>query len=301
MKSIIENIFPVFAVIFLGWFLRRRGFVDDSFTASANRLVFYVGVPALIFREIARADFSSHFNAPAILLTLLAVLLAFAVAWLVSSGMEAGARGTFLQAAVHGNTSYIGLAMVFYSLGDRGLQRAGVLSGFLILLNNTLAVLSLVRWGRTHRLSAEGVRAALLNPIVIASMTGLACSFLGLDLPVPVDRSLNIVGNMSLPMALLVIGAGLSFGELHRHLGRVVAATAIKIVGLPLAGLVSLRLAGVPADFATPALLILAAPTATLTYVMAREMGGDEELAGAAIGVSTLASAVGYAFWFMYV
>ncbi len=301
MESIIENILPVFAVIFLGLFLRWRGFVDDAFTASANRLVFYVGVPALIFREVARADFSSHFNAPAILLSLAAVLLAFAAAWLLSTGMEAGARGTFLQAAVHGNTSYIGLAMVFYSLGDRGLQRAGVLSGFLILLNNTLAVFSLVRWGKTHRLSAEGVRAALLNPIVIASMLGLATSFVGVALPVPIDRSLHIVGNMSLPMALLVIGAGLSFRELRRRLWRVATATAIKLVGLPLAGLVFFRLARVPADFAGPALLILAAPTATLTYVMAREMGGDEELAGATISLSTLASAVGYAFWFHYV
>jgi predicted permease len=300
--SLVDSIAPVFLVIVLGWLLGRRGLLGDDFTSPANRVVFTVGVPALVFREVARADFARSFDPTVILLTLGAVAVSWCLAWAGAAwaGLPAGTRGTFLQAAVHGNTSYIGLAMVLYSLGQEGLGRAGVLSGFLILLNNGLSVLSLARWGRggVHRSTRDLLGETFLNPVVLGSVLGLAASWAGLRLPVFIDRSLSIVGSMALPLALLVMGAGLSLRELAGDVPRASAATLVKLAVLPGIALALYRLAGIPRELALPPLLLLAAPTATLTYVMAREMDGDPHLAGGAIGLSTLASAFTYLLWF---
>lgn len=302
MSHLLNSIAPVFLVILLGWVLRQRGLLGEGFTAPANRLVFLVGVPALVFREVARADFARSFDSRVILLTLAAVLAAWCLAWLAAAWarLPAGTRGTFLQAAVHGNTSYIGLAVVLYSLGEEGLGRAGVVSGFLILLNNGLSVLSLARWGRGGARKSPSALLAetVLNPVVAASLLGLGASWSGARLPPFLDRSLLIVGSMALPLALLMMGAALSFRELAGDVPRAAGSSLMKLVVLPGTALLLYRLGGIPRDLWLPPLLLLAAPTATLAYVMAGEMDGDTHLAGGAVGLSTMLSAATYLFWF---
>ncbi|HDL53080.1 MAG TPA: hypothetical protein ENH32_03825, partial [Proteobacteria bacterium] len=62
MLTIIENISPVFLVIGLGYLSRKLGFLPDSFIQSANRLVYYIAIPILIFGEISRGNFAESFN-----------------------------------------------------------------------------------------------------------------------------------------------------------------------------------------------------------------------------------------------
>jgi predicted permease len=78
-------------------------------------------------------------------------------------------------------------------------------------------------------------------------------------------------------------------------------AVAIKIIALPLVGLVLFMSFGVETAELLPGLILLATPTATVAYVMAQEMEGDEAFVAAAISVSTLASAVTYIAWLLAV
>jgi hypothetical protein len=130
------------------------------------------------------------------------------------------------------------------------------------------------------------------NPVILSALGGMAFSSLNLSMPVALDRSLELISELALPLALLVIGASLSFSLIQRHTLMVLGAGAVKLVLLPMAGLAVFRLLGLPAADYLPAVILLACPTATITYVMGREMNGDPDLATAAISVSTLASAV---------
>ena len=74
-------------------------------------------------------------------------------------------------------------------------------------------------------------------------------------------------------------------------------AIFIKLMVLPGLGLLLFRIFGVsPAEY-LPGLILLAAPTATVTYVLAREMQGTPEFAAASVSASTLLSAVTYGLW----
>lgn len=301
MIELFNSIVPVFIIIFLGFFLKRLGLLEEAFTVPANRLVFQIGVPALVFREVARADFSQSFNAPCILLSLAAVCLVYATSWLLSwrLGMNNGTRGTFLQGSHHGNISYIGLALVLYSLGDEGLQRAGIMAGFLIMLNNYLSLLSLNLYGTNNKKGSclETSAKTLMNPVVAGSILGLLASLWAVNIPVFLDRSLKILGSMALPTALLIMGAGLSFREMAEDFPLAAGVSALKLLVLPGIGWILFAAFGIPPDFALPSLLLLAAPSAALTFIMAREMGGDSRLATSAVGLSTLLSAATYLLW----
>ncbi|MBN2705717.1 MAG: AEC family transporter [Deltaproteobacteria bacterium] len=303
MARVITTIIPIFMLIFLGALSRRLGFMKDDFIVSANRLVFYLAIPALVFRALSRAALRDGFafwpvftmTAAVLAVVGLALLLAFAGPW-----RDGAWRATFIQSTVHGNLGYIGLAVAFYYLDEVGFARAGMLVGFLMIVQNLFGVLLLQYLGRADHSPRRGRRAllsVLLNPVIIAALSGMLFNLSGLLIPEVIDRFFMILSGLALPMGLLLIGASISFALLRRWLLWAGVIAFCKLLLLPGLAYCLFSAAGFEAAARLPALILLAAPTATLTYVMAREMGGQADLAVAAVSLTTMLSAFTYAFW----
>lgn len=145
--QVFSTIIPIFAVVILGCIARRKGFMPPEFLGPANRLVYYLAIPALIFRSVSKASFLTDFNPTVLLITLLSVVLAYFSAWLIGryTPWQPGRVGAFIQCSGHGNLGYIGLPIAFYFIGDSGLAKASILTGFLSILQNILSVMALQR------------------------------------------------------------------------------------------------------------------------------------------------------------
>ena len=154
--------------------------------------------------------------------------------------------GTFLQCSFHGNLGYIGLAVAYYFLGDDGFTRASILAGFVILLQNFLSVVALSRFNTKPQqkpsMSAL-LRRILLNPVIISAVAGMTVSLLNLKLPLILDRSLNILSGMALPLALLVIGTSVSFVQMRQQLRVTTLISILKLMFLPAVGLTFFQVA----------------------------------------------------------
>jgi malate permease and related proteins len=302
MLHVLYTIGPIFVIILLGWSLRSRGFLPGELIAPLNRMVYYLAIPAMIFRAVAGASFDAHFQPALLAGTLLPLVAVFGIALLVGRVFSVSRRkfGTFLQSSFHGNLGYIGLAVAYYFLGKDGFTRASILAAFLMLLQNFLAVLALQAFsskGRSsHPLFFFAGKIAF-NPVIFSAMAGIIFSLFRIPIPVPADRVLGIISGMALPLALLVIGASLSFGLIRSQFLPAIGAGTLKLLVLPGLGIALyhwLRLS--PVQF-LPGLILLASPTATITYVMAREMDGSIELASAAVSMNTLLSAATFVLW----
>ncbi len=297
--EILTIVLPVFLVIGLGFLLKRSGMIDSVFLFQANRLIYYVGLPLLLFYKIGTADFFANFNGTLVLGSAAMVVVAF----FLSYGYAAlrryppEARGTFSQGTFRGNLAYIGLAIVFNAYGEEGFTRAGILMGFLVPVLNFFAILALLI---PHRRSGNSRRAAFwtrqlaLNPLILASFAGILWSYLRLPLPIILDRSLNIATGMALPLALIAIGGSFSLEKLRGDLVRTGLATGFKLIWLPLLTGFFLYMLGIRGLDLSIGVLFAGTPAATATYIMAHEMKGDPELAGAIVMMSTLLSAVTY-------
>lgn len=300
--NIVSTIIPIFSVIILGWLARWKGFIQQEFLEPANRLVYYLAIPALIFRAISKASLKAQFDVMVLAITLFSVVVVFAFAWGMGFllRLRLGQLGTFIQTTFHGNLGYIGLAIAFYLLGNEGFVRASIIAGFLIILQNFLSVISLQF--NSDDISVKGnklyiVLRILGNPVILSALAGILFSFLGLKMPLVIDRSLHILGGLALPMALLIIGASLSFKIMQLRILRVISSSLLKLTLLPGIGFLLYRTFDIALQDYLPALILLASPTATITYVMAREMGGDGDFAVAAISTSTLISSVTFTLW----
>ncbi|MBW1783804.1 MAG: AEC family transporter [Deltaproteobacteria bacterium] len=302
MLHVVHTIVPIFIVILLGWFLNWRRFIPSSLIAPLNRLVYYLAIPAMIFRGVATSSLAVHFDPYLLAATLLSVLMVFVIALVTGTvcSLDRHHRGTFIQSSFHGNLGYIGLAVCYYLLGEKGLTSASILAGFLMLFQNFLSVIGYqlvagrLKKGRRIWFFVKKIGG---NPVVWSSLAGIAFSLLKIPIPVTIDKCLAIISGMALPSALLIIGASLSFGLMKSHIKLVFGAGLLKLVALPAFGVLAYVLSGIPSAQFLPGLILLAAPTATVTFIMAGEMDGSTDLATAAISMSTLLSALTFILW----
>ena len=302
MLNILNTIIPIFAIILLGVVIRYLGFLPEDLIGPLNRLVYYLAIPAMIFQDLASASFQSHFNPLLVagtLIPLIAVVAASICAGLLFK-VNRSDFGTFLQSSFHGNLGYIGLAVAYYFLDGEGFTSAVILAGFLMLLQNLFAVLGLqifIQNPKTDRRAWFFIKKIVGNPVILSAVFGIAFSISGIDLPKTVDRSLTIISGMALPLALLVIGASLAFNRVRVYLSLALLASILKLIILPAAGFMIYRRLGLlPAQF-LPGIVLLAAPSATITYVMATEMQGSPDLASTTISLNTMMSCLTFIFW----
>lgn len=134
------------------------------------------------------------------------------------------------------------------------------------------------------------LRQFAVNPLIIASFAGILWSYLQLPIPEVVDRALHIVTGMSLPLALISIGAGFSFSRLRGDIVVASLSTFLKVVVLPVIAFGLLLLFGITGQDLAIGVLLAGSPTATAAYIMAQQMKCDAELSGAIIMLSTLCS-----------
>jgi hypothetical protein len=302
MKSeIFLIVLPVFLVIGLGFSLKRTGLVNSEFLFSLNRLIYYIALPALLFYKIAMADFLVSFNGALLTGLVVSVLIIFVISYGYAGirRYRPSVQGAFCQGAFRGNLAYIGLAIVYNAFGEEGFAVAGILLGFLVPLFNFLSVFALILPQRRDAYQLNTfylVKQIAYNPLILASFGGIIWSFLGLSLPQIVDRALGIVTGMSLPLALIAIGASFSFRKLRGDLEVAALSAGLKIVILPTLTGGLLFLLGVRGQELAIGVLLAGTPTATAAYIMAQQMKSDAELSGAIIMLSTLCSLATYTF-----
>lgn len=311
LSVFVTHILPVFSIIGLGYLLMHRQFVGEAFIASANRVVYYVAVPAMLFHEVARSSFSENFHAGAVLCMLagLGIITASALLCARLSARPAPFKATFVHSAFHGNLGYMAYAIAFYALGDKLFAQTALLSSFLIIAQNFLAVCVFAYFGprdasRTAPrgiVPTETIQRIVTNPIIVSVMAGTIFSYFSISLHPALSQSLKILSGMALPLALLLIGTSLSFRALKKLIPAISAIGFLKLILFPVLVYELMRWGSVPPSFHMPVLILTAAPPATVTYIMASELGGDTELAAAGTSLLTLLSGWTYAVllsWF---
>ncbi len=292
-------VLPVFLVIGLGFGLKKTALVNSEFLYDLNRLIYYMALPALLFYKIASADFHASFNGSLLVGLVLSVLIIFIISYGYGKlrGYSPSVHGAFCQGTFRGNLAYIGLAIIYNAYGEEGLAIAGILIGFIVPLFNFLSVLALIlpQQRDSSPIGQFGLlKQVVSNPLIMASFAGISWSFLNLQLPLIVDRALSIITGMSLPLALISIGASFSFRKLRGDLAIAALSTCIKIVIFPLLAAILLLFLGLRGPELAIGVLLAGTPTATAAYIMAQQLKSDAELSGAIIMLSTLCSLFTY-------
>ncbi|HLV18404.1 MAG TPA: AEC family transporter, partial [Pseudomonas sp.] len=226
---------PVFAMLFLGVLLKRLGWIDSAFVNTASSLVFKGTLPALLFLAILRADLSAALRPGLLIYFTVATLAGFLLAWGWSLWRCPQAdRGVYVQGAFRGNNGIVGLALASSLYGDLGLSLGGVLAGLVILCYNALSALVLALYAPNSRTDPWSIAKSILgNPLVLAVLAAIPFAYWRIPLPDWLLTSAGYFAQMSLPLALICIGATLSLASLRESGGTAMSSSLMKMVWLP--------------------------------------------------------------------
>lgn len=285
---------PVFAMLFLGIFLKRIGAINDSFIYTASALVFNVCMPALLFLGIYHADLHAAMKPGLLIYFVAATFASFAFSW----GMALWRcppedRGIYTQGAFRGNNGVVGLALAGSMYGDQGISLGAILAGLVILLYNSLSTVILAIYSPNIKSDPWSIfKNVLCNPLIISVLVAAPMAYLQIGLPNWLLTSGDYLAQMSLPLALICIGGTLSLAALRESGDLAISASLVKMVWLPLLGTLVAWLLGFRGAELGILFLYIGSPTAAASYVMARAANGNHQLAAAIIVITTVAAAI---------
>jgi len=285
---------PVFAMLFLGVALKRVGWIDAAFIQTASALVFKGTMPTLLFISILKADLDAALQPALLGYFVLATIATFILAWCWAIWRcPPEDRGVYVQGAFRGNNGIVGLALAGSLYGDYGLSLGSVLAGVVILVYNSLSAMILAIYSPDGRTSATAILASILrNPLIIGVVTAMPFAYWQIALPGWLMTSGQYFAQMTLPLALICIGATLSLAALRESSGSALSSSLMKMVWLPAIA----TLGAWACDFQGAELGILflyfASPTAAASFVMARAVNANHQLAATIIVITTLMAAV---------
>ncbi len=296
----IQLVVPLFALMTLGYLLKKAQFFSAGFVGDLNRFIFYIALPVTLFLQTS--DMSDAFagaGVAAIMQPITIVSVAI-VATLISFRASPARRGPFTQASYRANMAYLGLPIVATVLGDAALGIVAVTIAAGVVTNSVVSVLVL-RMNDPDSGGQSPWRRLLdvaRNPLIIAIAIGLGFSLTGLSLPGLANETLALLQRVSLPLVLIVVGCSFSFTKVSRRFGVALGAAFLKLAFMPFFAWTVLTW-GFEVDGLVRSVIVLmtAMPTAVASQSFAAAFNADEQLAAAAVSFSTLASLVTIPLW----
>jgi len=280
---------PDFMLIVVGWAVCRYTPLNRPVWDGAERLVYYLLFPVLLFSAIVRNPLQ-----PGALLLLAGsgiavVLLGIALAYSLRlvPGVDARLHASGAQVSFRFN-SYVALALAERLAGTPGVAWIALLIALCVPLCNVAAVWPLARHG------GHGfVRELLRNPLIVSTAAGLGFNLLGLHLPELATTTLGRIGAAALPIGLMAVGAGLSLGALRASPTLAAGFLTIRHALLPAAAIALVLALDLPPAQQLIVVAFASLPTASSAYVLAARMGGDSGFVAGLVTLSTLIGMVG--------
>ena len=286
---------PFLFLLGIGFAAVRLKLTDRPFMNRLNALNYKLFFPFLMFNNVYSAKPE---NMPSVKLmltgvisvSLLVVLLVIIVPRIVKENPR---RGVIIQAIFRSNFIIYGIPLTTYVFGAERSSVCGMMILIMVSLFNIAAVIVLEMFREGGKISAKKLLLGILrNPILQGCLAGLAFYLLRIKLPAFLAAPVSSLAALASNLALVILGASLKFDELKKNSRTVSAVLAVRLILLPVIMVTFAYLIGLRGVELFLILMIFGTPVATSSYPMAQNMGGDGQLAGQLVFVSTVASLV---------
>lgn len=293
----LQSVVPLFALILMGYLLRRVQIINDNFVQVGTRIGFKMALPVLLFQQVSSADLTAVFNPRLILFALACILVLIGLLCLLVPLLIKGnaQRGAFIQAIYRGNFAILGVPLAINMFGEAGAAPTSLLLPFTVPIYNATAVIILTVFdpqyqGSRHIPLKKILKGIVTNPLIIGIVLGLPFSLLHVEFPVLIDKTLDSISSLATPLSLICLGGQFTFRAARDNLRLSVTATLIKQVLVPAVVLSLAVLLGFRGGELGAVFILFMAPSAVSSYIMAKNMHSDDQLAAQILILTTLTS-----------
>lgn len=306
----LNSTIPIFLVMIVGYIIRKIGIVDEHFANVANRYVFKVSLPVLLFKDLSTADFKSNFDLKFVLFCFIVTFLMFSLTWLFTEIFmkDDSMKGAFVQASCRSSAAILGIAFIENIYTDAGMAPLMIVAA--VPLFNIFAVIILTFKAHPELHGKEiasdiskkdTIKKAAINiaknPIIIGILLGLLSSLAGFTYPAIFNKTIANIAQTATPIALICIGASFEGSKAIKKIKPTVIASFIKLILLAAIFVPIAILMGFRNQELIAILIMLASPTTVTCFVMAKAMDNDEVLSSSIVVLTTLLSSVTLTAW----
>ena len=296
----LDAIIPFLLYLGFGYCACRKGVFDEAFANKLNKVVFKLFFPCLTFYNIYNAKIDA-LPSPRLLCTIIISLfsLILILCLIVPHFVTVRKRtGVVVQGIFRSNVLLYGLPLTINLFGEESSPTTAMIVTVCITIYNVMAVIVLELFHGESRTSAKKLFLSVCqNPLLQGAVLGMILFVANIPLPASVEKVISAFSGMTSPLALFVLGATLHFPAIRKNWKCICSVLCIKMLLLPalMLGLgLLLQLKGMELFLL---FMVYATPVATSSYPMAQNMGGDGELAGQLVMLSTVFSLFTLFFW----
>ena len=278
-QSLVQTVIPIFSIIIVGYAIGKFKKVDIQAFVD---LIVYIAGPCLIFASISRSDINlTDFTTIAGAALAIILIMAFAT-YLIFKLTNSDRKGLYLP-MVFGNTSYLGYPVALFAFGMDGLSRAVVYD-----MMNSLVIFSLGIYIVHHK---NELQEAFKVPLLYAVVIGLVVNLLQIPVPDSVFTPIELIGMITIPLALLVLGYKLT--EIKISAVKIaLLASVFRIGGGVLVALMIINLLSIDGLVKDIIVLQAAMPSAVMAMILAAKYDRDASLVASVVLITTVLSVI---------
>jgi len=286
---------PFLVLLGIGFAAIRMKWTDRPFMDRLNALNYKLFFPFLMFNNVYSAKPE---NMPSVKLivtgvvsvSLLVVLLMIIVPKIVKENPR---RGVIIQGIFRSNFIIYGIPLTTYVFGEEKSSVCGMMIMIMVSLFNIAGVIVLESFREGGKIRPKHLLLGIIkNPLLQGCVVGLLFYLLQIRLPHFIATPVSSLASLATTLALVVLGANLKFDELKKNRRTISIVLLIRLILLPTVMVIFAYFIGLRGVELFLILMIFGTPVAASSYPMAQNMGGDGQLAGQLVFVSTVASLV---------
>lgn len=299
LQTALSVVFPLVFMMGLGYFLRWRGLLRPDFLLHLNKLSFTAFFPILLFVNVYQSDFENDFSLPLILCCVGGIVAIFLTLMLLIPFLERDSRrrGVIVQGIFRSNFILYGIPVTASLVGSDNVSATAILIAFVVPTFNLLAVIALEVYNDRPVALKNIVMGIVKNPLIIGSVAAFVAVLIKIPIPELLLSPMRDIGKITTPLALIVLGGSLRFGQLRRDAWPLFWVSLGKLVAMPALFLGVALLLGVRGTLLIAVFALSVSPTAVSSYPMAEAAGADGELAGEIVAVTSVVSIVTVFLW----
>lgn len=284
---VLPQLVMLFSIAGVGVLLRKRGVMGDPVIKGISDIVTLATNPALLImitqHEYTTGTLVSFLHV--LWMTTAAMAVTMAAVYAACRGQSEKLRPVVALLSAMPNAGFMGLPIIQAVYGDQGtLYLAAVIVAFNLVVW-TLGIGLFDRKGVSLR--------GIINPGLLAAFLGTALFLLRIDLPDILDSSLNTLGSMNTPLAMLILGARLAgFAPKALLNWKTPLVSLVKLIAMPLITLGLARLFNLDPVAAGAMTLAIAMPSAIMSQILAEQYNRDALFAAQEISFTSLLSIV---------
>jgi len=295
----LEAVAPMFLIMSIGIFLRRKNFMNETEVKKLNKLVFHVFFPCLMFRNIYGAEIGDAVDLKMIVYGVVMILLVCFTAMAVIVKIEPSnrSRGAMIQAIYRSNFVILGLPIAANLFGGEKLTTTAVAVTIVVPLFNVLAVvvLEIFRGGKPNPVKI--LKGIARNPLIIGAVLGILTVVFQIQLPQLAEDVIDQLKDVATPLALVTLGMSLNLKEMGAEKRNLIICVLGRLVIVPGIALTGAALLGIRGVAFVTLLAVFASPCAVSSFTMAEQMDSDAELAANAVVLSSAFACITMFLW----